>query len=83
MKKIGKQIIVIANGFVHVGDCELDGEFLYIHQAQNIRSWGTTRGLGELVSGPTKKTVLDPLGEVVVPISKVIFFLSIQDSSSW
>jgi len=74
----GKFIVVIDNGFVHVGDCSLDGGFLTMTNAQSIRVWGTTRGLGELVSGPTKKTVADPLGVVIVPVGRVVFYLKAE-----
>ena len=32
--------------------------------ARCIRRWGTTKGLGELVNGPTRETALDPAGTV-------------------
>lgn len=60
-----KRIIVADKGFVFVGDCtdESDGS-VTIRNARNIRRWGTTHGLGELGTGPTKKTVYDACGTV-------------------
>ena len=61
-----KRIIVADRGWVFVGDCEdhEDGS-VTIRNTQNIRNWGTTRGLGELVNGPIKdKTKYDPYGVV-------------------
>ena len=55
------QIVVIDRGFVYVGRTEWDGDMLIIRNAKNIRVWGTSKGLGELVNGPTSKTVLDPV----------------------
>ena len=61
-----KRIIVADRGWVFVGDCEdhEDGS-VTIRNTQNIRNWGTTRGLGELASGPVNgKTKYDPCGVV-------------------
>ena len=76
-KDLGKQIVVIDNGFVHVGDCVVEDGLLLISNASNIRVWGTTRGVGQLVSGPTPQTKADPLGTVCVPFGRVVFFLSV------
>jgi hypothetical protein len=65
-KDIGpKRIVVADRGWVFVGDCE-DNEdgTVTIRNARNIRQWGTTKGLGELVDGPTAKTIHDSYGEV-------------------
>lgn len=78
---LGKQIVVIDNGFVHVGDCTIEGEMLRIDNCQNIRLWGTTKGLGQLVNGPLKETKSDPSGVVLVPFKRVIFFM--QVSGGW
>lgn len=75
--KIGKQIVVIDNGFVHVGDCSSKDGFLRIDNCKNIRVWGTQRGLGELINGPLKSTTFDPCGVVLVPLSRVVFFMEV------
>jgi len=80
-KNMGKQIVVIDNGFVHVGDCTLTSEFLRIDNCKNIRIWGTTKGLGQLVNGPTKDTKVDDCGLVLVPRGRVVFFLAV--ASGW
>ena len=77
MKKLGKQIVVIDNGFVHVGDCSISDGFLRIENARNIRVWGTTRGLGELRGGPTSKTTHDEAGTLIVPANRIVFFLEV------
>jgi hypothetical protein len=77
MKKLGIQIVVIDGGFVHVGECRYEGDFLIIEHCRNIRTWGTTKGLGELSSGPTDKTITDPCGIVVVPKERIIFFIKV------
>jgi hypothetical protein len=76
-RKLGKQIVVIDSGFVHLGDCTLEEGYLVIENGYNIRVWGTTEGLSQLVSGPLAATKADKLSKVVVPFSRVIFFLEV------
>ena len=60
-----KRIVVAERGWVFVGDCtdNEDGS-VTIENTQNIRRWGTSRGLGELVNGPLTNTKYDPYGTV-------------------
>ena len=61
-----KRIIVADRGWVFVGVCEdhEDGS-VTIYDAKNIRYWGTTAGLGELVNGPISgQTKADHYGTV-------------------
>lgn len=74
---LGKQIVVVDNGFVYVGDCFWDGDFLLINNARNIRQWGTTKGLGELINGPTSQTVHDNAGTCLVPKMRACLFLAV------
>lgn len=71
MKALGEFIIVVDNGFVYHGDLTSDGDFYLISNAKNIRVWGTSKGLGELRTGPTPKTTLDETGEVLIPKSRL------------
>ena len=64
-------IAVLDKGFVYVGKCLQTGETLKITEAKNIRRWGTTQGLGQLVNGPTARTVVDEVGEVIAPMRSV------------
>ena len=66
------RIVILQRGWVVVGYWSQDGEDVTITQAQVIRTWGTTRGLGELVSGPTSSTKLDPTGTVHAHILSVV-----------
>jgi len=68
-----KRIIVADRGWVFAGDCiDEDNGDVTIHNAQNIRKWGTSRGLGQLTNGPLNNTVLDPYGTVrVKPIVSI------------
>lgn len=60
-----KQIVIAQRGWVFVGDVERSGDDVTINNAQCIRRWGTTMGLGELArGGPLSSTVLDDMGTV-------------------
>jgi hypothetical protein len=79
----GFAIVVADRGFVYVGNMTWDGEFAIMEDARNIRYWGTTKGLGELaLSGPTSKTILDPVGTIRIPCRAVINILD-TDSKKW
>lgn len=82
-KTLGKQIVVIDNGFVQVGDCsmvtEVGQSFVRIDSCKSIRVWGTTAGLGELRNGPLSGTKVDASGTVLVPFGRVVFFLQAGD----
>lgn len=76
------QIAVLDRGFVYIGNIERDGDFFIIKNAHNIRVWGTTKGLGELVSGPTISTKTDKVGTVRVPYKALISLIDVE-SSKW
>ena len=75
-RNLGQQLVVLDRGFVYVGKVTLEGDWVTISQARNIRRWGTTKGLGELASGPTRDTVLDEAGTVQAPLKSVIHFVA-------
>lgn len=56
------RIVVLDKGFVSVGVFAKDKDgWFSLENAQIIRRWGTTKGLGEIAeNGPTSSTVLDP-----------------------
>lgn len=58
------RIVVLQRGWVVVGEYWANGDARELRRASVIRRWGTTKGLGELVSGPLSSTVLDPCGSV-------------------
>ena len=59
------RIIVADRGWVFAGRCtdNEDGS-VTITNASNIRTWGTTKGLGQLVNGPLSGTKFDPYGTI-------------------
>lgn len=81
MKDLGQQIVILDAGFVYVATCVLADGFLLMSNARCIRKWGTSKGLGQLRSGPTKETVLDEAGEIVAPIGRVIHM--IKCTATW
>ncbi len=67
------RIIVADRGWVFVGNCEdhADGS-VTITNCRNIRRWGTTAGLGELIDGPKPSTKADLYGTVrCTPIASI------------
>lgn len=58
------KIVVLQRGWVYVGRYSCDGEECELDDAMCIRTWGTTKGLGELADGPLKNTKLDFAGKV-------------------
>jgi hypothetical protein len=77
--QIGFRIAVLDRGWVIAGHCEHEADVLHIAGAKCIRRWGTTKGLGEIAeTGPTTKTVLDPVGTVDVPWAAVKLLIVCQ-----
>jgi len=74
----GQNIVVLDRGFVYVGNVMESGDYLTISNAKNIRYWGTTKGLGELVNGPLKETKLDEIGTVKAPLRAVIHLVPVN-----
>lgn len=58
------RIVVLQRGWVVVGYYHRGGGRVLVGKASVIRRWGTTKGIGELTSGPLASTTLDPCGDV-------------------
>jgi hypothetical protein len=76
----GFHIVVLDKGFVYVGNLSWDGGWGTIKDARNIRYWGTTKGLGQLRKGPTKKTKLDDSGDVIFPFQMLVLCIPTKAS---
>ena len=74
------KIVVLDRGFVYVGNVEETDGFIVIRNAKNIRIWGTTKGLGELVNGPLSNTALDKVGTVRAPSRALISLIDVEQS---
>lgn len=68
-----KRIVVADRGWVFVGNCDdHDDGSVTIRNARNIRRWGTTAGLGQLIKGPLPDTKHDDYGTVkCLPIAQI------------
>ena len=74
----GLAIVVLDRGFVYIGKVTIDNDWCLIENAKNIRIWGTTNGLGELVKGPTATTKLDQVGTIRAPMRAVIHVIDVE-----
>ena len=74
------KIVVLDRGFVYVGHVEIDGDFVVIRNAKNLRYWGTTKGLGELVNGPLSGTKMDNVGTVRAAYRALISMIDVEQS---
>jgi hypothetical protein len=72
----------LQRGHVLIGRFERDGSECKLHNASVIRSWGTSRGLGELAqNGPLTNTKLDKCnGLVEFDYLTVVFTLSVEET---
>lgn len=69
-------LVVLTQGFVYAGRPEIDGDYIRITSAKNVRRSGTTRGFGQLAfDGPTKETQLDPCPDVLVPLHALVHLM--------
>lgn len=59
------KIVVLQRGWVLIGRYERSENQCFLKNAYVIRVWGTSKGLGELVEGPTHKTILDKCNGIV------------------
>jgi len=59
------KIVVLQRGWIYIGRFQKEGNNCKLTNAFNIRTWGTTKGLPELVHGPTSSTKLDKCEGVV------------------
>ncbi len=59
------KICVLQRGWVFVGNFSKEGSTCKLEDAYTIRTWGTTKGLGEIAEGgPTDSTKLDKVNDV-------------------
>ncbi len=59
------KIVILQRGWVYIGRFKREGNDCTLSNAYNIRTWGTTKGLPELVNGATTSTKLDKCEGVV------------------
>ena len=59
------KIVVLQRGWVYIGRFTRNENLCQLRNAFCIRTWGTTKGLQELVNGATSSTKLDKCDGVV------------------
>ena len=75
------RIVILQRGWVYIGRFSRDGNLCQLKNASCIRQWGTTKGLQELVNGPTSKTILDKCdGVIEFDWLTVIHTISVNES---
>lgn len=76
------KIVILQRGWVMVGYFSRVGNDCKLEKASVIRSWGTTKGLGEIATGPTKDTKLDKCnGLVEFDYLTVVAMVSCEEKS--
>lgn len=75
------KIVILQRGWVMVGRWSRTNDNCTLDNASVIERWGTTKGLGELVDGPTKNTKLAPCGHVEFHILGVVAAISAREDA--
>ncbi len=75
------RIVILQRGWIYVGRyVKIDETEHILENAKCIRIWGTTKGLGQIVSGPIDgKTVLDDAGTVRFHPATVVATLDCEE----
>jgi len=73
------RIVILQRGWVMVGRWSRDGDMCSLDDASVIRVWGTSKGIGELVGGPTSSTKLDPAGHVEFHILTTVAIIDAEE----
>ena len=75
------KIVVLQRGWVMIGRYSKDGDICTLENAHVIRTWGTTKGLGELaLDGKQSSTKLDKAGHVEFHVLTVVATINCDDS---
>lgn len=72
------RIVVLQRGWVLVGHYAEDGDRVLLSDAHVIERWGTTEGLGQLVTGPTASTRLRHAGAVEAHRLGVVLTIAVE-----
>jgi hypothetical protein len=76
-----KQIVILQRGWVAIGNYSAKGDECTLVDAAIIRTWGTTKGLGELaMNGPLANTKLDKCPDMRFHPMTVIARMDVEDS---
>lgn len=76
------RIVILQRGWIYVGVYSKKASQCFIDNGFNIRTWGTTKGLGELVNGPLANTELDSVPQVEFHELSVVATIKVN-ASKW
>lgn len=76
------RIVILQRGWVFVGVLTKKNTQYTLSQGFNIRHWGTSKGLGELVNGPLQNTKLDPIPDTEFHELTVVAMLKVN-AAKW
>ena len=75
------KIAILQRGWVFIGKFSKEGDVCKLTDAYNIRTWGTTKGLGEIAEGGTTSTTkLDKVNDVLFHELGIVCMLDCKDS---
>lgn len=78
------KIVVLQRGWVVVGEYTHNATEATLENAAVIRTWGTTKGLGELaLDGPTSSTKLDKAGTIRFERLTSVLVIDVAEDSKW
>jgi len=77
------KIVILQRGWIYIGRFEKNGNDCKLHNAYCIRTWGTTKGLCELVNGATSSTKLDKCEGIVEFDWLTVVHTITVNSSKW
>jgi hypothetical protein len=72
------QIVVMQRAHIVIGRFYQSGDQCRVEDARIIRCWGTTKGLAELIDGPTSKTILEMHGTIYFHEMSVIYRMPVK-----
>lgn len=77
-------IVVATNGLVWIAkSVECAAPWVTMSHVRCIRTWGTTKGLNELIKGPTKETILDAVAPVISLADHALIAIIPCDTGAW
>jgi len=79
-----KKIVILQRGWIVVGDFAMEGQHCTLTNSSVIRSWGTSKGLGQLaLDGPQSGTKLDPCGTCEFHELNIVAMLNVKYPEKW
>ena len=75
------KIAILQRGWVFIGRFTQEGSMCKLADAYNVRTWGTTKGLGQLAEeGATSNTRLDKVNDVTFHELTAVALIDCNDS---